>query len=74
MSGYLLDTNCISELVRDKPQPSVMAWIETADETLLYLSLWERFERAWLAWPKVGGAHVWRLGWKSNEPVSLIEC
>jgi toxin FitB len=39
MSGYLRDTNCISELVRDKPQPSVMAWIETADETLLYLSV-----------------------------------
>jgi predicted nucleic acid-binding protein len=39
MSGYLLDTNCISELVRVKPQPSVIAWMETADETLLYLSV-----------------------------------
>jgi toxin FitB len=39
MSGYLLDTNCVSELVRVKPEPSVMAWMETADESLLYLSV-----------------------------------
>jgi predicted nucleic acid-binding protein len=39
MSGYLLDTNCISELVRLKPEPSVMAWMQTAEETLLYLSV-----------------------------------
>ena len=39
MSGYLLDTNCISELVRLKPEPSVLAWIEAADESLLYLSV-----------------------------------
>jgi toxin FitB len=39
MSGYLLDTNCISELVRVKPNPGVLAWIEAADETLLYLSV-----------------------------------
>jgi toxin FitB len=39
MSGYLLDTNCISELVRVRPEPSVVAWMEAADETLLYLSV-----------------------------------
>jgi len=39
MSGYLLDTNCISELVRAKPEPRVMAWIEAAEESLLYLSV-----------------------------------
>ena len=39
MSGYLLDTNCISELVRVRPDPSVLAWMEAADETLLYLSV-----------------------------------
>lgn len=39
MSGFLLDTNCISELVRVKPEPIVMAWMEAADETLLYLSV-----------------------------------
>jgi predicted nucleic acid-binding protein len=39
MSGYLLDTNCISELVRIQPEPAVVAWMEAADETLLYLSV-----------------------------------
>ena len=39
MKGYLLDTNCISEAVRSRPEPRVMSWLETADETLLYLSV-----------------------------------
>jgi thiamine-monophosphate kinase len=39
MSGFLLDTNCISELVRPKPEPRVLDWMEAADEALLYLSV-----------------------------------
>ena len=39
MSGFLLDTNCISELVRAKPEPRVLEWMEAADESLLYLSV-----------------------------------
>ena len=39
MSGYLLDMNCISELVRVKPEPSVLRWMEAADESLLFLSV-----------------------------------
>lgn len=39
MSGFLLDTNCISEAVRVTPEPRVLAWIEAADESLLYLSV-----------------------------------
>jgi predicted nucleic acid-binding protein len=39
MSGFLLDTNCISELVRSKPEPRVLQWMEAADESLLYLSV-----------------------------------
>ncbi len=39
MSGFLLDTNVISELVKPRPEPSVTIWIETTDETLLYLSV-----------------------------------
>ncbi len=39
MSGFLLDTNCISELVRSKPDPRVLRWMEAADESLLYLSV-----------------------------------
>jgi toxin FitB len=39
MSGFLLDTHCISELVRVKPDRRVMEWIDAADESLLYLSV-----------------------------------
>ncbi|MGC2466676.1 MAG: type II toxin-antitoxin system VapC family toxin [Candidatus Acidiferrum sp.] len=39
MSGFLLDTNCISEVVRVNPEPRVMAWMDAADESLLYLSV-----------------------------------
>jgi toxin FitB len=39
VSGFLLDTNCVSELVRVRPEPRVVAWLETADEDLLYLSV-----------------------------------
>jgi predicted nucleic acid-binding protein len=39
MSGYLLDTNCLSELVRPKPEPRVLEWMEGADEEMLYLSV-----------------------------------
>jgi predicted nucleic acid-binding protein len=39
MSGFLLDTNCISELVRPKPDSRVVQWMEAADEDLLFLSV-----------------------------------
>ena len=39
MSGYLLDTNCISEMVRVQPEPRVLAWMQAAEETLLHLSV-----------------------------------
>jgi predicted nucleic acid-binding protein len=39
VSGFLLDTNCISELVRVKPERRVMEWMEATDEGMLYLSV-----------------------------------
>jgi predicted nucleic acid-binding protein len=39
MTGFLLDTNCISELVRPKPDARVMEWMGEADEATLYLSV-----------------------------------
>lgn len=39
MSGFLLDTNVISEMVKPKPHPGVMQWISSADESLLYFSV-----------------------------------
>ncbi len=37
--GFLLDTNVISELVKTRPSPSVTKWIDSTDESLLYLSV-----------------------------------
>jgi predicted nucleic acid-binding protein len=39
VSGFLLDTNVISELVKPKPEPRVTQWVENTDETLLHLSV-----------------------------------
>ena len=39
MSGFLLDTNVISEIKSKNPEPRVLQWMEAADERLLYLSV-----------------------------------
>ncbi len=39
MSGFLLDTNIISELIKPKPAAKLTEWVESADEDLLYLSV-----------------------------------
>jgi len=39
VSGFLLDTNIISELVKPKPEPKVTRWIDETDESLLFLSV-----------------------------------
>jgi predicted nucleic acid-binding protein len=39
MSGFLLDTNTISELVSVKPNQRVLDWLDATDENLLYLSV-----------------------------------
>jgi toxin FitB len=39
MTGFLLDTNCISEVVRPKPDHRVLEWMDAADEATLYLSV-----------------------------------
>ena len=39
MSGFLLDTNIISELVKPKPEANVTEWVENTDESLFYLSV-----------------------------------
>jgi toxin FitB len=39
MNGFLLDTNCISEVVRAKPERRVLDWLEAVDEGMLYLSV-----------------------------------
>jgi hypothetical protein len=39
VSGFLLDTNFVSELVQPIPDAGVIQWAERADEKLLYLSV-----------------------------------
>jgi toxin FitB len=39
MSGFLLDTNVIFELVKARQDPGGTQWIEATDESLLYLSV-----------------------------------
>ncbi|MGB7762894.1 MAG: type II toxin-antitoxin system VapC family toxin [Bryobacteraceae bacterium] len=39
MSGFLLDTNVVSELVKPKPDAQVLRWIDETDESILFLSV-----------------------------------
>lgn len=38
MSGFLLDTNVVSELMKPRPNRRVTTWVESTPESLLYLS------------------------------------
>lgn len=37
--SYLIDTCCVSELVKQKPEPNVITWFGQQDERSLYLSV-----------------------------------
>jgi predicted nucleic acid-binding protein len=39
VSGYLLDTNIISELTKLRPEAKVISWFQATGEELLYLSV-----------------------------------
>ena len=39
MSGFLLDTNIVSELMKARPNRHVTNWVESTPEFLLYLSV-----------------------------------
>lgn len=39
MTSYLLDTNVVSELIKPRPEPHVIAWVRSIDEAELYLSV-----------------------------------
>ena len=39
MTGFLVDTNVISELVRPRPDPNVTGWIVSAADETLFLSV-----------------------------------
>ena len=37
--GFLLDTNVVSELMKPRPSPRVVAWVDATAEALLHLSV-----------------------------------
>ena len=39
MSGYLLDTNVLSETVKPQANANVLAWLEASDEQLFHVSV-----------------------------------
>lgn len=39
MTGFLLDTNVVSELMKRRPNARVAAWVEATPEELLFLSV-----------------------------------
>ena len=39
VSGYLLDTNVVSELMKRRPSRHVTEWVETTSEELMHLSV-----------------------------------
>jgi toxin FitB len=39
MSGFLLDTNVVSEAVQLRPEPNVVEWLAAIDESILHLSV-----------------------------------
>ncbi len=39
MSGFLLDTNVISELIKARPAPGVVRWVDSVDESSVFLSV-----------------------------------
>ncbi|MCE9520995.1 MAG: type II toxin-antitoxin system VapC family toxin [Alphaproteobacteria bacterium] len=38
MTGYLLDTNTVSELIRPRPQEALLRWLEERQDTELFFS------------------------------------
>jgi toxin FitB len=39
VTGFLLDTNVVSELIKPRPNSGVVRWMEATDEPLLHLSV-----------------------------------
>lgn len=70
MSGFLLDTNVVSELVKPKPEPNVVTWIQATDESLLFLSVLTIGEvRKGISSLPAGNKRAFLESWLCNELV-----
>jgi toxin FitB len=68
VSGFLLDTNVISELVKPRPERKVTSWISHLDEQLLWLSVLTLGEiRKGIAAPPVSPRRMVLEGWLELE-------
>ena len=68
MSGFLLDTNVISELVRSRPDPGVLKWVESTDESLLRISVLTLGEiRKGIALSADGRRRISLEGWLAHD-------
>jgi hypothetical protein len=66
MSGFLLDTNVLFELIKPKPHGNVRRWIEETDESILFLSVLTlgRLETALCASARDRAGDGWNHGCK----------
>ena len=68
MTGFLLDTNVVSELVCARPDAKVTAWIEATNEELLYLSVLTLGEiRKGVAALSTGSRRATLEAWLNND-------
>ena len=65
MSGFLVDTNVISEFTKPQPDSRVTRWLEVTDPQLLFASVVTVGEiRLGIEdLPLSNGARLWRNGW-----------
>ena len=74
MTGYLLDTNVVSELVKPRPDARVVAWIRGGDEADLHLSVLTFAEIRFGIEKLPRGARRERLrGWMETELTDRFE-
>jgi tRNA(fMet)-specific endonuclease VapC len=74
MTGFLLDTNVPSELIRVRPEPRVADWLEAADDEQLFLSVVTigELRRGFTILPD-GNRRTFLEGWLQNDLLPWFE-
>lgn len=68
MNGFLLDTNVVSELVKPNPDARVVQWVQSTQESLLYLSVLTIGEiRKGISALPAGNKRILLESWLSND-------
>jgi toxin FitB len=68
VNGFLLDTNVVSELVKPNPDARVIQWVQSTEESLLYLSVLTIGEiRKGISSLPAGNKRVLLESWLSNH-------